>query len=52
MQSIKEIVTRKLLLDALAMDGTVSTDSSGKGYSRKDELFMQKAEEGIRLSEL
>ena len=50
-QSIKEIVTPKLILDALAIDfneyGTVSTDSSGKGYSREDELFMQKAEKGI-----
>ena len=54
-QSIKEIVTPKLLLDALAIDfneyGTVSTDSSGKGYSREDELFMQKAEKGIWLSD-
>ena len=54
-QSIKEIVTPKLLLDALEIDfneyGTVSTDSSGKGYSREDELFMQKAEKGIRLSD-
>jgi hypothetical protein len=54
-QSIKEIVTPKLLLNALAIDfneyGTVSTNSSGKGYSREDELFIQKAEKGIRLSD-
>jgi hypothetical protein len=54
-QSIKEIVTPKLLLDALAIDfneyGTVSTDSSGKGYSGEYELFMQKAEKGIWLSD-
>ncbi len=54
-QKVKEIVSPKLLLDALAIDfneyGAVSTDSDGKGYSYEDELFMKKVENGVRYNE-
>ncbi|XP_028395685.1 uncharacterized protein LOC114519713 [Dendronephthya gigantea] len=54
-QNVKEIITPKLLLDALAIDfneySAVSTDSDGKGYSYEDKLFLKKVENGVRYNE-
>lgn len=54
-QRVKEIVTPKLLLDALAIDfndqSTVSTDHMEKSYSQQDKLFMKKVEEGVRYTD-
>ena len=54
-ESVKEIVTPQLLLDALALDfnehntGGIGVD--GKGFSQEDKLFMKKVEKGTRLSD-